>query len=197
MDGCWAAWEVGCRIDWQAWAAIAAGFAAIVALFVADRDRRDRRIREKAEARVIAAVLSDDIRRAWDRLRAIQEAYFKDRDFEAAWFEHEQWARIDFAAAIATVELPFLESLLPRLHVLPGFAIDAVLDARSAVRAVRNMAVTFRQLPNMDREIQASGVRCVAPDIEAVMRRLTAAGGSIDAVQHVYRLHVLRAHKPE
>ena len=60
MDGCVAFWELGCRIDWEAWSAIGAMLAAVVAVWVTLRaDKRITRDRSETNHIVLAQLYAE------------------------------------------------------------------------------------------------------------------------------------------
>ena len=63
MDGCWAFWELGCVIDWEAWAALGSLLAVATALFVSFATARQMRDAKDHERRIILAQLYSEAKK--------------------------------------------------------------------------------------------------------------------------------------
>ncbi|WFC61508.1 hypothetical protein EWH21_07145 [Pseudomonas sp. REST10] len=57
MDGCWAFWELGCVIDWQAWGAIGSLLAVATAIFISMLGERRVKAAKAQENLIILAQL--------------------------------------------------------------------------------------------------------------------------------------------
>jgi hypothetical protein len=70
MDGCWNVWELGCRIDWEAWAAIFTALAVAIALGLGVWPILLQKARDRARSRALGmyAAANLDVQYLWVRV---------------------------------------------------------------------------------------------------------------------------------
>lgn len=140
-----------CEIDW---AALGTWAAVVVALAFAFWDRVDRRLRDRAESRVLTALLETDLLTCVARAKALAE----ETDLESSGgiqdvlMEDDENIRRDIAAAARDFPTATLESIADRLHVLPATVAVALLDMLSAIREVQLASDVLAGMSDRDAE---------------------------------------------
>lgn len=137
MDGCWEPWLVGCRIDWQAWSAIGTFLAVAAALFIARRDRRDRRRAEVIEGKLLARLCLNALSRVAETLHHLDDSFDPSGKLHGLISEQrERDPRIDLhsLAALEALDLTFFERYAARLHVMPNRALESAVEAFIAIQ---------------------------------------------------------------
>ncbi len=149
MDGCWQPWLQGCRVDWEAWSALGTFAAVLVALGVAFSESQYRRISERQEARIIAAMLGHEFLAKAASLSGI----FHDMGaaephrpvFAAAMGEDRRFRQMALQKMRSASILPRTEAALPRLHILPNTVAAEVLHAVQTTKLLTLGTIPYGQ----------------------------------------------------
>lgn len=155
MDGCWEPWVVGCVIDWEAWAAIGAFLASAAALWIARQSGRDSRMREVAQARVVAGTMVGGIDSLLHEIENFHSLYGTGQpglDWFDAQYEISAVFRQDVSQKLMRVELLEAERSEHHLYVIPKHSSAKLVKVMNLLRALRKEAARLARSgqPNFD-----------------------------------------------
>lgn len=170
-----------CAIDW---AALGTWAAVVLALGFFVFDKVDRRARERAEAKIIALLLSTELSVLATRTRGLVHEIDDERsggliDAILAMDAHNRVRVADIASDFPTGTL---ESVIGRIHVLPAAASTALMLLLSSVRELRLAAEKLREMTGGDARDDIDGfMPHFRVDAAAAAERAAAAVAACEA----------------
>lgn len=183
MDGCWAFWEKGCAIDWQAWSAVGTFAAVFAALLIAFVEIRTRKRAEVQEARIVASMLGHEYLAVGTRLAGIlhdlMSAEPTATTFAVALNHNSAFRTSALRRMTNSANLPRTEAALPRLHVLPESVAGEILHAVQTTKLLMLGTVPYGQA--FDRGDSAGTDEAAHDLFDSLMHTLNALSSAADA----------------
>lgn len=148
MDGCWNPLVLGCQIDWEAWSALAALLASVLAIVFSRRSTAERVRQERAQARVIAGWLVGDLTvlsEALVQIRTSHNVYTAEGGgrFDLA-FKTDSDCRVKLGNQLVSLQLTSMASVMDRLHVLPSSISGPLVELYNATRRFSAVGVALQ-----------------------------------------------------
>jgi hypothetical protein len=161
MDGCWEPWLVGCRIDWQAWSALATLGAVVAALWIAQRERSDRRAAERAEGQLLATLLGDTFVRGLAVVEEVVDELDAHDMSGGFWRDQVAGDRAKAQAVFDTLSrlhLSEVERAAERLHKMPGPVARVIARAYADKMTLQGRLLELARLPINARDEQEDAI---------------------------------------